>query len=254
MDGPQLGQAISRSSIFLQATQGLFGAEFAAEQHLFEEVSLMKNSSRHGFTLVELLIVIAIIGLLMALLLPAVNSARERGRQAVCMNNLRELGAAIQNYVTNPKGTFPGWVQMQTRNPPLPNLPISWAAKLLPKLDQQTLWEQLLTDNNGAGFNTIPLLEIFVCPSDIRPSSQGGYLTYVANAGTGDHLDGSDYVGGVKGNGIFSNLINDPTNTVRFGADIKDGANTTLLFSENIHKDDSTTGSIINTWLNSSYW
>ena len=136
------------------------------------------------------------------------------------------------------------------------DVPISWAARLLPRLDQQALWDQILTDNNGNGFfnNPAPVLEIFVCPSDVRPVTQGGHLTYIANAGSVDVAAGNNYISGVKANGVFNNLVDDPKATVRFGADIKDGANTTLLFSENIHKDDSASSEITNSWIGSSHW
>ena len=67
----------------------------------------MKHVSNKGFTLVELLVVIAIIAILVAVMLPAVNSARSAARRIQCQNNLRQMGMAIQNYVSRTRGELP---------------------------------------------------------------------------------------------------------------------------------------------------
>lgn len=90
-------------------------------------------------TLVELLVVIAIIGILVGLLLPAVQAAREAGRKIQCQNNLKQVGLAIQNYESAIKTLPPGCLQWRPfrGNPNLKNF--AWSAMILPYMEQTTL-------------------------------------------------------------------------------------------------------------------
>ena len=102
------------------------------------------HRSLHGFTLVELLVVITIIGMLVGLLLPAVQSAREAGRQTQCKNNLKQLGIAmLAHHEAN--GFFPsgGWGWYLVGDPDRgtgPNQPGGWCYTILPYLDQDPLF------------------------------------------------------------------------------------------------------------------
>ncbi len=105
-----------------------------------------------GFTLVELLVVIAIIGVLVALLLPAVQAAREAARRTQCLNNLKQLGIAGQLHHAN-TGAFPsgGWMWTWVGDPDAglgKDQPGSWAYSMLPFLEQQNLYD-LGSDGNS---------------------------------------------------------------------------------------------------------
>lgn len=99
-----------------------------------------KKSVGTGFTLVELLVVIAIIGILVALLLPAVQAAREAARRTQCLNNLSQLGLAIHNYEFSHEVLPPGTINPEG---PILSLPqgnhTSWVVQILPYLEQNTL-------------------------------------------------------------------------------------------------------------------
>jgi len=124
-----------------------------------------------GFTLVELLVVIAIIGTLMALLLPAVQMAREAGRRASCINNLRQIGIAIHHY-HEVNGAFPPGGMSPGPCCSADNY-TSWTIQILPFLEQKALYDTYdQFEANESRLNQ-PIVQTFVpvysCPSDINP-------------------------------------------------------------------------------------
>lgn len=170
-------------------------------------------SSRTGFTLVELLVVIAIIGILIALLLPAVQAAREAARRSQCTNNLKQIGVALHNYHDTFKGFAPGYIN----NPP--NLPSgsgpvsgnysqwAWGAFILPFLEQGALADQLDVGNirlvdaltPGGPYDRRALMQqpisAFLCPSDIGPAVHSGQDPLQDSANAWQNVAKSNYVG-----------------------------------------------------------
>jgi len=131
-----------------------------------------KNSTRAGgFTLVELLVVVAIIGVLIALLLPAVQAAREASRRTSCLNNLKQIGVAIQLYQDAQKVFPPGGV---SSGPCCASDSFSsWPISILPYLDQKNLYERYsqpeTNESLANGFVRQQYLPIYTCPSEPRP-------------------------------------------------------------------------------------
>ena len=107
---------------------------FTTETTTTSQNKLMKSQVGRAFTLIELLVVIAIIGVLVGLLLPAVQSARESGRRVACVNNLHQIGVALHVY-ENARREFPvGWQPGGSRKAEW-----GWPTQILPMLEQPVL-------------------------------------------------------------------------------------------------------------------
>ncbi|MEC8306046.1 MAG: DUF1559 domain-containing protein, partial [Planctomycetota bacterium] len=144
----------------------------------------LQRKSRRGFTLVELLVVIAIIGILIALLLPAVQMAREAARRISCGNNLKQYGIALHLYHDThkqiPPGGGRGW------GTPVQNPRIGWQVRVLPFMEQNALYERLNQNAAAAYDGFVPFegqnvrartiqVPYAMCPSDPRDRVRGGW-------------------------------------------------------------------------------
>jgi len=213
--------------------------------------------SKHGFTLIELLVVIAIIGVLIALLLPAVQQAREAGRRAKCANNLKQIGLAIANYEDVHRCLPPGKIVATLPSGSEDTGWMNWTISILPYLERQALydWYNIQFDNRSFTNSTVTrsFIQTYICPSDInttlldnpesgntspaRPFAPGSYR---AVSGKTDGLDPTqyydirnvnlplDYRGPMHVIGVLVNMQLAP---VKYG-DILDGASKTLLVGE----------------------
>jgi prepilin-type N-terminal cleavage/methylation domain-containing protein/prepilin-type processing-associated H-X9-DG protein len=203
---------------------------------------------RRGFTLIELLVVIAIIAVLIALLLPAVQAAREAARRAQCVNNLKQLGLAVHNYISQNQV-----LPLQTMYPASADVSWGWSygwpLALLPNLEQAPLFNAL---NFSTGFfgNASPStyftfpnttvaysqLAVLICPSDgtrKRPGDPYGMTNYVGNMGGPGVVNWM--TGTIVPNGAFISGWGDAQNFGAIGIEaIRDGTSNTGLFSERL--------------------
>jgi prepilin-type N-terminal cleavage/methylation domain-containing protein/prepilin-type processing-associated H-X9-DG protein len=197
----------------------------------------VRRVRRGGFTLIELLVVISIIGVLVALLLPAVQSAREAARRSQCVSNLKQIGIALQGYheVLN---TFPagGWIASAS-DPLTRNMNMGWSAAVLPWLEQRSLYDGLncsVPYGNAANSTTgHVVVRVYLCPTEPRKSFW--------NRDSGDLYDyaDGDYGGmyGPRGLGTPTFTNNPPRGPMIFNtalslAQIQDGASQTIQVGE----------------------
>ena len=194
--------------------------------------------SRKGFTLVELLVVIAIIGILIALLLPAVQAAREAARRSQCTNNLKQIGVALHNYHDTFKIFPPSYVNSSGTNL---EVRWGWGLLILPFMEQQPLSDLIDANKWGGGggyavhdpsaTNGLRTpLDCYQCPSD--PEWPGNDLnpTFSRGNNSGRRMAASNYVisEGVAG---YERGSNDAHRM----AEIVDGTSNTMFVGERDH-------------------
>ena len=157
-------------------------------------------SLRKGFTLIELLVVISIIAVLMSMILPAVQQAREAGRRTQCMNNQKNLALGMLSYATARRGQLPAscYYGQDTASANGIFAGRSWVVEILAHLDQAPLadrwnrampWDSTLakSDLSNVAIGQISL-GVLACPGDDSALGKNGGLTYVVNGGYGDIL------------------------------------------------------------------
>jgi prepilin-type N-terminal cleavage/methylation domain-containing protein len=214
-------------------------------------------SHRRGFTLIELLVVIAIIAVLVALLLPAVQQAREAARRVQCRNNLHQIGLALHNYHDTCNTLPPGWI-----SGPAGPTRWGWGTFILPQLEQNPLFQSLSSasgmdanSNMATGFSavmtTLPQpgllqtkLPAFRCPSDTGPDTvdtplANGYMVMMPPMANTTSFGRSNYPGVAGANVTWMNPFTSQTSSGTFSqnsrrrfGDFTDGLSTTFLVGE----------------------
>jgi prepilin-type N-terminal cleavage/methylation domain-containing protein len=229
----------------------------------------MLKQVRSAFTLVELLVVIAIIGVLVALLLPAVQAAREAARRTQCLNNLKQIGVGLHNYADTHRVLPPGafWAGTMTANSRG-----SILLHLLPFIEQQNLFDKFNLTIAPEG-QTLPgsttllaatVIKTYTCPSEKTTTLLNGRAihNYVASSGPTAHIDNgacscsawsswntyavspyspadpTDFAGPFHRRGVAVRL-----------ADVTDGLSNTIFFGE-VRRDCS--AHVRTGWLNSN--
>ncbi|MDR1959691.1 MAG: DUF1559 domain-containing protein [Planctomycetaceae bacterium] len=222
-----------------------------------------RKKEKDAFTLVELLVVIAIIGILIALLLPAVQAAREAARRMQCSNNLKQFGLAMHNYMdahqqklpcgnTNPVGTFRGIGAGQQRH--------TWLPRVWPYIEQQALYSQyhfnigfFASPNTATDRTTVTptssKVSCYSCPSD-RPEAMWTADAYYYCRGNYVVNMGNDWFwhGGSDSNAPYPykrNTATNPWTGAPFylnintdASEITDGLSNTMFLSEVLCAED----------------
>jgi len=224
-----------------------------------------------GFTLIELLVVIAIIAVLISLLLPAVQSAREAARRAQCVNNLKQIGLAIHNYVSANEAIPPA-ATFRVGDPYYQDQGV--LCRILPFLEQQGVYNSINFNygvrgtSPGQPWNAAPMDEevwagdwgrsnatanityvaAFLCPSDGNNGGNNRFFingerrlisttNYYQNVGLGRWFSGGKVNGPSYSPGVQDSKFGPPADSVIRIASFQDGTSNTVVFSESVQSD-----------------
>ncbi len=215
------------------------------------------SARRQGFTWIELVVVLFIIAILVALVLPAMQRGHGPVRRTQCLNNIRNIGLAVQNYATQNAGKLP-FIETHDRN---------WPMSLMRVLDQPAVAREI--ESEAWSPEQAPYLAVFTCPQDEGSFQRPGGLSYVANGGygffpldkktdliveKGRHSVVQDWDGDgevtdeertmTQATGVFwrPDDVIEPMTLDKIG--VGDGTGNTLLLTENLHAGPWTTHDI----------
>jgi len=216
------------------------------------------SKQRVGFTLVELLVVIAIIGVLVALLLPAVQQAREAARRMQCINHLKQLGLALHNY-HDTYNTLPMASNPQVGSGATMQRGVSWITRILPMLEQSSIYDQMvfagdstMQDGPSPNFPLLNGLKLggLYCPSSPLPEfvsrTSGSHGPVQFQVGNYVGITGSYFRGGTvdvvspapqhnaHGIAVYNGLLT-PASPISTPSGLKhatDGTSNTMIVSE----------------------
>lgn len=229
----------------------------------------MPRKPRRGFTLIELLVVISIIAVLASLIAPAVQSARRAARKLQCLNNMRNVGLAMQNFASTNNGSLPRlWTSQTVTNISGTQGPmlVGWPIQLLPALDNTALLKNIRANSvPSSGYMVLDTtkdnvaLEVFACPDDVDSYKINGGLSFVVNAGfmpsgsgsgawgvldgllqpglidfsqNGTSMEPTD-IAAHTGTGVFWSDLGSPSTSLEF-VSTGDGTSSTVMLSENL--------------------
>ena len=201
-----------------------------------------------AFTLVELLVVITIIGVLVALLLPAIQAAREAARRSTCVNNLKQFGIAMQAFHAANK-RFPAGGEMHKTNTQFGRT-VGWRVYLLPYLEQTALYERISVTGNGKPSNWNigkQLVSGFNCPSVESKGASGAAFqlsNYWGVAGASRIEDRIDLEDSDCGD-LYTNGVLYPGSDIQIGM-ITDGTSNTLAVGERVY--------VFTAWMSGTFW